>query len=584
MNKKDIPILIVLVALWVAWPHIYQRYFKKAQPEQEGAEQVVHVVPEGEQAAPAPVVEAAKPAAPEPVVEPALAAPVPEPEPAPSVPERTAMLADDQVEITLSSRGGTVTRAVLKDYPDTMEEDSGPVVLNFASFPALAYQHVAGLTPGNDFEFEVQEDFRQVQFEHTTPGGLRLRRTIRLEGNYVLKVSDELLNTGAQAVTLPKYEVAVGPMESLAKHKPSRRTMVFLGADTLLQGGKGVKHWANKIPGWFKNEEGLKVSRPLGMASDWVAVKNKFFVQILTPEDGLDDCIIHAVRAPEANTTREVSASLVFPTLTLVPNEPFVRDYHYYIGPKKVAVLKQFGLHQTEVMELGWFAPIGKFLLVVMNFIHDHLWPHNYGLAVMLLTIIIRVMFWPLTHKGTESMKRMQELQPLMKEIREKHKDNSQKQQQAMMALYKEHKVNPMMGCLPMVIQIPVFIGLFYVLRSAIELRYADFLWVQDLSEPERLLEFGFTIPVLGWDALNVLPFIMTATTFLQQKLTPSTGDSSQQKMMMFMPVMMLFFLYNFASGLVLYWTTNNCLMIAQQLLQRRQAKAKRAAEESDER
>jgi YidC/Oxa1 family membrane protein insertase len=197
-------------------------------------------------------------------------------------------------------------------------------------------------------------------------------------------------------------------------------------------------------------------------------------------------------------------------------------------------------------------------------------WPYNYGLAIMLMTIIIRIVFWPLTHKSTQSMKRMQAVQPLMKEIREKFKDNAQKQQQEMMKLYKEHKINPLGGCLPMLIQIPVFIALFVVLRSAIELRFAGFLWIRDLSEAENLFQFGFTVPLVGWSAFNILPILMAVTMAWQQKLTPSTGDAQQQKIMMIMPVMMLFFFYNFASGLSLYWTTNQVLMIVQLYWQRR--------------
>ena len=157
-----------------------------------------------------------------------------------------------------------------------------------------------------------------------------------------------------------------------------------------------------------------------------------------------------------------------------------------------------------------------------------------------------------------------------MKAVQAKYKDNVQKQQQEIMALYKEHKVNPLGGCLPMLIQIPVFIALFVVLRSAIELRFAHFLWIKDLSQPENLfpgiLPFGLS--------LNILPIFMAATMFWQQKLTPSaSADPNQQKIMMFMPVMMLVMFYNFASGLALYWTTQNILMIAQQLTMKKKSK-----------
>ena len=191
----------------------------------------------------------------------------------------------------------------------------------------------------------------------------------------------------------------------------------------------------------------------------------------------------------------------------------------------------------------------------------------NYGIAILILTILVRVIFWPLTHKGTESMKRMQALQPQMKAIKEKYKDNPQRVQQETMALYKENKVNPMGGCLPMFIQVPVFIALFAVLRSAIELRYSSFLWISDLSEPENL--FAGMIPVVG--SLNILPLLMSATMMWQQKLTPTAGDAQQQKMMaVMMPVMMLFFFYSMPSGLVLYWTTSQVLMIVQLLIKKK--------------
>ena len=165
----------------------------------------------------------------------------------------------------------------------------------------------------------------------------------------------------------------------------------------------------------------------------------------------------------------------------------------------------------------------------------------------------------------------MQAIQPLVTKIREKHKDNPQKMNQEVMALYREHKVNPMASCLPMVAQIPVFIALFIVLRSAVELRFAEFLWIADLSEPEGLL--AGKIPLIG--SLNILPLLMTATTLLQQKMTPTGGDPQQQKIMMFMPVIFLFLFYNMAAALVLYWTVSQGLAVAQMAWQRRRSASK---------
>ena len=184
----------------------------------------------------------------------------------------------------------------------------------------------------------------------------------------------------------------------------------------------------------------------------------------------------------------------------------------------------------------------------------------NYGVAIILLTILVRILFWPLTHKSTIGMRKMQEIQPLLKEIQAKYKGNPQRLQQETWQLYREHKVNPLSSCLPMLVQIPVFFALFVVLRGAVELRYAPFLWIDDLSQPEALL--AGTFPFGG---LNILPILMAATMALQSALTPSAGDKSQQRMMMvFMPIMMLVMFYNFASALSLYWTLSQVMSIAQ--------------------
>ena len=591
MNKKDVPVIVLLFALMILWPIVDRQVIKKhffadtsspktgaVQPESAPVEPAITA--EAETIAPEAV--AAKPEVREPAAEPEL-----EPE-AESVPEQTAVLENEFLRLTFSSRGASVVAAELKEYRQTLDPASAPVVLDFKPVPALAYTDLKGLSENNAFAVEVQEKDRTVVFERKTASGLKLRRTMSLADKYLVKVTDEFVNEGADKIDLPGAGLQVGTMINLPG-ETTTKGVVYLGVDTLSPGGEKVQHWGGKMPKFFsqaQSEKGLPklpmtVDWPYEKPLDWVAAKNKYFAQILTPEGGVEQCVIHADRVPAPQELQDpefkpkmtavdhVSVRILYPEMTLASGEKNARQFQYYVGPKKYSELNRYKMHQVDVMEFGMWAPVGKVLLVTMNWIEKFLWPHNYGIAIMLLTIIIRVIFWPITHKSTESMKKMQALQPLMTEIRKKYKDNSQKQQQEIMALYKEHKVNPLGGCLPTLIQIPVFIALFVVLRSAIELRFAPFLWIKDLSAPENL--FAGVLPF----SINILPIFMAVTMAWQQKLTPSGGDPAQQKMMMFMPVMMLFFFYTFASGLVLYWSTNQCLMIAQLLSQKRKQAAK---------
>ena len=587
MKRNDILILVALFALWLAWPmldrHVIKKYFfhSPPPPAEVAAESPA---PSAEPPALAPVESA--PPAPEAVPAPAE----PEPEAEPAGPESTATLEDGLLRLVISSRGASVASAELKQYPLTAAADSGPVLLDFSARRALAYGGLAGLSEAVNFTL-VSQAGNEVVLERTAASGLQLQRTLQLADGYLLKVTDRFANRGAQALEVPAHTLQTGPMPNLPGES-AMKGVVNQGVDTLSPGGEGVQHWGAKIPRWFgdvtkeKNLPRLpeRIEWPLDTGMEWVAAKNKYFAQVLMPEGGAEKAVVMARRElseaerqdpaakPRGAVLADVAVSVQFGATVLAPGEALTRTVQYYIGPKKYDVLSRHGQRMVDVMEFGFWAAIGKILLQVMNGIHAYLWPHNYGIAIILLTVLIRVVFWPITHKSTESMRKMQEIQPLVTAVRQQYKDNPQKQQQAIMALYKEHKVNPLGGCLPMLIQIPVFIALFVVLRSAIELRFASFLWIRDLSQPENLL--AGKLPI----ALNLLPIIMAATMAWQQKLTPSGGDPNQQKMMMFMPIMMLFLFYNFASGLSLYWTTNQCLMIAQQLIAQRRKKAREAA------
>ena len=242
-----------------------------------------------------------------------------------------------------------------------------------------------------------------------------------------------------------------------------------------------------------------------------------------------------------------------------------VNDFIVYAGPKAYDQLRELNVGLEHIIDFGLFSIIARPLFWVLKFFYRFL--GNYGWAIVLLTIIVRIPFIPIINKGQKSMRKLQELQPKLAELREKYKKDPQRMQQETMELYKKYKVNPLGGCLPMLLQIPVFFALYKVLMVAIELRGAPFmLWITDLSAPDTL--FGHIpawFPMIGGFAVGPLPLAMGITMVIQQKMTPTSVDPAQNRMMMFMPVVFTFLFLNFASGLVLYWLTNNLLSIAQQ-------------------
>ncbi|NCC50436.1 MAG: membrane protein insertase YidC [Spartobacteria bacterium] len=593
MKKQDLAIVVVLFALLMAWGPLYTKVIAPMLGIETQPAVVVDAEPdpeltEGETASvgDAPMVKEPGDAESLPEVAEAELVPLA----APRAPEERVTLANSDVTLTVSSYGASIVSAVLNDYKENNDTESGPVVLDFSEVPALVYENLPGLG-GLSADFEVAQTDDAVVLTRKGPGGLALTRTLTFSDAYVVNVVDEFVNETTEPVALNKVTLQTGVM----RRSPgdSMRGVIDLGVDSLSPGGEKVKHWGKKLAGKFKDEVKERNLPKLPVVIEmypyedkdvlWVAVKNKYFVQVLTPEEGGDAFTADVTREvlpeeladpayrPKLGALEEVFATIELPLHQIPAAGTFRRETSYYIGPKKYTELARIGLHRADVMEFGMWAPISRFLLKIMNMIYTYIWPHNYGLAIILLTFMIRIVFWPVTHKSTESMKRMSEVQPLIKELKDKYKDNPQKLQQETMALYKEQKINPLGGCLPMLIQIPVFIALFVVLRSAIELRFASFLWIRDLSEPENLL--AGVLPI----ALNILPLVMAGTMFWQQKLSPSGGDPQQQKIMAFMPLMMLVFFYKMPSGLVLYWTTNQCMMIVQQLLMKKRQAGKSA-------
>jgi YidC/Oxa1 family membrane protein insertase len=306
----------------------------------------------------------------------------------------------------------------------------------------------------------------------------------------------------------------------------------------------------------------------------WAAAHNQFFTLMAMPKEPAAQIVARPVTLPPfpnvepmpgTPALQGIQTALVYPTATLAAHEAVERQIVIFAGPKEYRLLarigEQFQNQADLVMNFGkFFGFFAKALLLAMNWVHD-VTQAGYGLTIVLITVAIKVLFWPLTAASTRSMKRMQVLAPEMAALKEKYKDDMQKFTQKQWELYRKHKVSPVSGCLPMAIQMPVFFGFFTMIRSAIELRGARFLWIADLSKPDTL----FMIPGTHFP-FNLLPLLMGGSMLWQSHLTPpSPGmDPAQAKMMRYMPLMFLVFLYNYSSGLALYWTVNNLLTIVQ--------------------
>ena len=485
----------------------------------------------------------------------------------PSIPEKIVTLENDEVKLELSTWGAVVKKVTLKKYAKDcgpISEENPPVVLDFSDSPLGAGETVEAFEAS---EVTTEEKCNFVKFT----SGAKSREILLMNlDSYKLQFRDVgmsgSISLGAMRMGDSKNDLL--SVDSWAmdagKGKPG---VIHHGDDDsplkpYLVGGLSGGCSGSKSAAGMPEETTVEYPG----AQTWIAVKNRFFVTALA------SCT-EGNAGFSATVKRDMGAANYKPESVSVSvnfkGDVTKRTTTFFVGPKKQSLLWDLGM--KDVMEFGMWRWLCYPLVWVLNLFNG--WIPNFGVAIILLTILVRLLFWPLTRKSTEGMKKMQELQPLMKEIQAKYKDNPQRLQQETWQLYREKKVNPMSSCLPMLIQIPVFIALFNVLRSAVELRYAPFLWIADLSEPEGL--FASWFPFGG---LNLLPILMAVSTALQSYFTPSTGDKKQQQMMMvMMPAMMLIMFYSFPSALSLYWFLSNIFSIVQMWLIRRQTAAKQA-------
>ncbi len=293
----------------------------------------------------------------------------------------------------------------------------------------------------------------------------------------------------------------------------------------------------------------------------WIAVQDRYFMSAIVPDEPVETSM-----RLYFNDDKILKSEYVQPEFVIHSGGQHGLKYNLFFGPKSMKILKAMDYDLVKAVNFGMFDILAKPCVWIMDFIYDHFIP-NYGVAIIILTIFTKLLLWPLGSKSYKSMADMKKIQPLMADIKEKYKGDKRKMNEEMMGLYKTYKVNPMGGCLPMVVQIPVFFALYRMLYEAIELRHAPFFWwINDLSAPDRLFRFDFAVPFMEAPyGIPVLTIIMGGTMFFQQKMSPPMGDPTQAKMMMMMPIVFTFIFINFSSGLVLYWLVNNVLSMAQQ-------------------
>ena len=562
-EQRNLILAIVLsVTIIIAFQYFYELpRIQEAQRQQaQRTEQMAETAPD--QAAPEAV--------------------APAPPGAPATPEtaRTQALATTErvvienarLEGSLALTGGRIDNLVLSDYRETTEPDSPHVrLLNPPGVPNTYFAEfgwVAGdegtAVPGRDATWQAdREELRPdqpVTLTWDNGENLRFSRTVALDENYMFTVTQRVENTSDEPVTLHPY--------GLISRWGTPETLGFF---ILHEGPIGV------LDGTLEeiDYDDLREDGPIELSSQggWLGITDKYWLASLVPDQESD--LVANFRHYLAEGQDRYQVDYLRPAMTVAPGQRVEVTDRLFAGAKEVNLLdayaNEYGIPLFDrAVDFGWFYFLTKPIFHILHFFYQLL--GNYGLAILLLTLLVKLLFYPLANKSYRAMSKMKKLQPEMMRLREQFSDDKMRMNQELMALYKKEQVNPMSGCLPIVVQIPVFFALYKVLFVSIEMRHAPFFgWIQDLSAPDPTSLFNL-FGLLPWDPpaflmIGIWPLLMGATMLLQTKLNPQPADPIQAKVMMFLPLMFIFLFATFPAGLVIYWTWNNVLSIAQQWL-----------------
>ena len=452
-----------------------------------------------------------------------------------------------------SINGGSIASFVLHNYALNDSEsvelidnnNINNLMVGFRSIDGDDVSLVGGWISNNDYDINVYDNETTVTFKKTIDDKQITKALTFYPDKYIIDVSVDLSAIQpqvSQGVSTVRWS---GGLPLTEPNKNDEQTyyqaMVFQGDETYSPKPKDLAD--------------ARLER-MDYPTDWIAIRTKYFITALVPKKQAPGSEVLAI---EENGNRRYDIGVFFNV-----DRPFF--YTLYVGPLEYGRIKQLGNNLDQTMNFGWafIRPISKAVHWFLLFLHNYI--PNYGFVLIVFSVFIKILVYPLTHKSYVSTKKMQAIQPMLNDLREKHKNDQRKFAQAQMALFKEHGVNPLSGCVPILLQMPLLFALFTVFRSSIELRGAPFmLWISDLSRPDAVFDLGINIPLYG-SQVAILPLLMGITMFIQMKLTPTPQSGGQQKFMMYFMNGFFILIFNqFPSGLVLYYTLFNVLTILQQ-------------------
>ncbi len=459
--------------------------------------------------------------------------------------EKTIKVENELLKLEFTNRGGAIHKCILKKYYKTVEKKENVVLFDSLKYAEFNNEISINGKPLKNLEYTLENDEKSV-FVKNKPyklnfvykkDGLTIKKIYTIfPDKYEVQLNYTVINNSKNDIKIKNKTIYYHST------KVKKRRYLFEGPSFLVDGvlkevklkkirKEGVVEFRNKI--------------------SWLGFSRIYFLSVMLKRGSYFDAGRTYIKGDQIVIEGEKN-------YTISAND-FIKDVNsVYLGPKKYDILASYHAGLERSINFGIFYFLAKPLLIVLNWFYKFI--PNYGIAIILLTILIKLIFYPLTNKSYESMKKMKELQPHIQRLKEMYKDDKVKLNQEVMALYKKYKVNPFGGCLPMIIQIPVFFALYKTLMVAIELRHAPFIKYLPFTHKYWLVDLS------AKDPYYITPILMGISMYIQQKMTPTGGtDPIQEKIMLFMPVFLTFLFLNFPSGLVIYWLVNNILSIIQQ-------------------